>query len=110
MKEDIHMESTPKAIIANLKTESHISTITVKFAEDVILNLTQTEGNNVDLFFSKLIEKLIIEPFSLKLECTDATPQLVKEVAKEYIDRLNIEITSVLNSEDYKTFSTLTNN
>lgn len=100
MKGAMHMELNSKKI--NLKLEDDESFLVFDEYPEIKLDLSGESEIEIEVFFRKIIGLLLNESeFTLQLESDNQSSGLVEEVAKKYIDRLNIEISSICESTEY---------
>lgn len=103
MKGVMHMELSKK--IVNLKCSDGVSFLSLEENSEVKLFLTDDGKADIECFFTSLINLLLEEQFELQLISDKQSPQIIEEVAEKYIERLNIEIKSILQLDEYKVFS-----
>ena len=103
MKGVTHMQLDKINILLITKDES--TSLVLEDYQDIILLLSDDGTADIEKFFSGLINLLLKKPFKLNLVIDAESPQLVKEVAEKYVERLNIEIDNIIAQPEYKMFS-----
>lgn len=100
MKGAMHMESNNKII--NLKKDGDKSYLVFPNNDDIKLDLSGNVESDIESFFRLIIRMLVTEPkFNLVLKSDGESSGLVEEVAEKYIERLNIEISSICANAEF---------
>lgn len=95
-----------KTINAYLKNDSNeLCQLVFDFSsEDIVVDLYKDDLNTLQILFSKITETLITNDvvFSFDESKSGKNNQLAFDVCKEYIKQLNIEVESLLKSNNLK--------
>lgn len=95
-KEEIYMNK--QIITVDLVTENEKELLVFNFDEKISLDLTSDNADILKSFFQSLLQKIENQDICLELKKTDRT-DLFYDVAKKYIEHLNIEITSIISQK-----------
>lgn len=85
-------------ITVDLVTENEKELLVFNFDEKISLDLTNDNADILKSFFQSLLQKIENQDICLELNKTDRT-DLFYDVAKKYIEHLNIEITSIISQK-----------
>jgi flagellar biosynthesis/type III secretory pathway protein FliH len=91
-------------VIATKNTDLDEYSLEFDFEEKITLSLGTKDTDIIKSFFCKLIDELRKEEYTLQYVSSSTINNLVNEVAEEYVKQLKIDLSSILESNEYEMF------